>query len=111
MRRSTVIALGVFAILLVAAGWVLSRKPERGIQRINFSGLQASLIDRISVTGAHPIELTKDGLNWHMANGREADGDVVQNLLANSLKVVSSDVLAQDANHSLPPWADRDRMR
>lgn len=101
MQRSTVMAMGVFVVLLLAAGWVLTRKPERGIQRINFSGLQASLIDRISVTGAHPIELTHDGAVWHLANGREADGDLVQNLLTNSLKVVSADVLAQDANHSL----------
>ena len=101
MQRSTLIAVTVFGILVVAAGWVMTRKPERGIQRINFAGLQASLIDRIVVTGAHPVELKKDGAVWRLANGREADNDAVQALLNTALRVTSSDVLAQDANHSL----------
>ena len=101
MQRSTLIAVVVFGVLLVAAGWVLTRKPERGIQRVNFSGLQASLIDRVVVSGGHAMEAKKDGNLWRLANGREADGDLLQNLLASTLRISSSDVLAQDANHSL----------
>ena len=80
MNRTTLTALAVFAILLLAVVLRVGQETERGISRISLAHVKPDAIDRIVVRGDNPAEFRKDGEIWRLANGREAEANAVMRL-------------------------------
>jgi hypothetical protein len=97
MKKSTILALLVFAGLLAAVVVSLRQKPERGITRIGFASVDTAAIDRVEVAGPKPVTLIKKGEAWQLENGKAADADAVKRLLEAIPKVVSSTQVTRDS--------------
>lgn len=97
MKRSTLLALAVFAALLVGAVVLLTQKPERGISRVSFADLQKDAIDRLVWSGKNAAEVKRQGTTWQLANGKQADNAALGRLLDALVKVTSSNLLTRDA--------------
>jgi hypothetical protein len=95
MNKSTIIAVLVFAALGAAAVVTLRDKPERGITRISFAGIDPAKVDRVVVTGPHPIELTRDGETWKVGDKR-ADAGTVKTMLDTVKLIESGDVVTRN---------------
>lgn len=97
MKRTTWVALGVFAALLVAVAVLWRGAPERGITRLSFPGLHGAGIDHVVVTGKQPVELRRENESWKLVDGRAADPEAVKRLVDATAKLVSSDLVSEDA--------------
>ena len=98
MNRTTLTALAVFAILLLAVVLRVGQETERGISRISLAHVKPDAIDRIVVRGDNPAEFRKDGEIWRLANGREAEANAVMRLMESIPKIASSDLVTRDPN-------------
>ncbi len=98
MNRSTLLVLGVFVALMVAAVALVTRSPERGITRISFADLDTKKVDRLEIGGKNAVNLVKKDDGWYIEGGRRADGDAVQRLLDALGKVKSSDLVTRDSS-------------
>jgi len=96
MKKSTAIVAVVFVALLVGAYWLMSKKPERGITRISFAAVDKDKIDRVVIGGPNATELRKQGEQWQLASGKEADADAVKRLVEAIPKVDSTDLVTKD---------------
>jgi len=96
MKRSTLVAIAAFVVLLVAALWVTSQSPERGIARFAFE-VPKDRVDRLVFAGKNPAELKKDGAVWKLAGGRLADAAAVTRLVDALTSLKSSDQLTADS--------------
>jgi hypothetical protein len=95
MNKSTLIAVLVFAALAAAAVVTLREKPQHGMTRISFTGVDPAAVDRIVIKGPHPIELTRTGETWTV-DGKRADATAVKNLLDTVKLVESADVVTRN---------------
>jgi len=98
MKKSTLISLAVFGLLLAMAVFVTTRKPERGMTRLSFADVKVDGADRITITGKNPVELVKRDGVWRLANGKLADAGAVTRLLESVPKMKSNDLLSADAS-------------
>ena len=96
MKKSTLVAVLVFAALVLVVILISGDRSERGITRISFAQVDTSLIDRIVVTGKNPVELQKEGESWKVADGRKADESAVKRVLEAVGKITSSDLTTRD---------------
>ncbi|MBI3180167.1 MAG: DUF4340 domain-containing protein, partial [Deltaproteobacteria bacterium] len=96
MKRSTLIAIGVFAALVVAATVTLTRAPERGMARLSFAAVDTAHIDRIEITGKNPVTLVREGEAWRVEGGKLADAAQVKRLVDSIPKMASSDLAGED---------------
>lgn len=72
MKKGTIVALVVFAGLLALVVWRSRKPPERGITRLSFASLSPKAIDRLEISGPKPIEMSKKGDGWILADGKAA---------------------------------------
>ncbi|MBI5546204.1 MAG: DUF4340 domain-containing protein, partial [Deltaproteobacteria bacterium] len=96
MKKSTLIALLVFAGLLAGAVVTLRQKPERNITRISFAAVDKSKIDRLEITGKNPIVAEKKGERWVLGDGKDAEETAVQGALDAIVKVESSELITRN---------------
>lgn len=96
MKKSTAIVVVVFVALLAGAWWLMSKKPERGISRISFAAVDKDQVDRIVIGGPNATELRKQGDQWQLAGGKEADAEAVKRLVEAIPKVDSTDLVTRD---------------
>lgn len=96
MKKSTLISVVVFLVLLLAV--ILSRggRSERGMTRISFAAVEPASIDRVVITGPNPVELERKGETWLLADGREADPRAVQRLVEAIPRIESSNLVTED---------------
>lgn len=97
MKKGTILASVVFAVLLIGAAMSLNRKPERGITRLSFATVDKAGIDKLEISGPNPVELQKKDGKWVLANGKEADQTAVQNALDAIPKIDSSDIVTSNS--------------
>jgi hypothetical protein len=97
MKKSTLIAVVVFAALLAGVIWVQTRAPERGITRISFAEVDATAIDRIEITGKNPVKLKKDGELWRVESGKEADAAGAKRAAEAVPQIQSTDFVTKDS--------------
>ncbi len=95
MQRRTIVALGVFAVLLVATLASAARREEGGISRLDLSGIDTSTIDTIVIEGEETTTLVKDGENWK-TDGRRADQSAVDAVLKALGQVKSTRLVTQN---------------
>ncbi len=95
MKKSTLVAIVVFVALLVGVGYVLTRKPERGISRMSFATVDKATIDRLEITGKNPVTLVKQDGVWRLEGGKAADNAAVDRLLESIPKLGSSDLVTK----------------
>ncbi len=96
MKRTTLITIGLFAILLVAAVLINDRPVQRGAEKLSFASLDPAAVDSLTLQGPDEavIELTKEGEVWTLADGHMADPDMVKRALEGLQSVDSSEVLS-----------------
>lgn len=97
MKKSTILAIAVFAALLVGALAMMREKPERGITRISFADVKPDQVSRIETRGKSSVKLTKDGDVWKLEDGKRADSVAIQRLLEAIPKIQSSTVVTRNA--------------
>jgi hypothetical protein len=97
MKKSTIIAIAVFAVLLIGALAMLREKPERGITRVSFADIKPDQVTRIETRGKASVEMTKEGDAWKLADGKRADAVAIQRLLETIPKIQSSTVVTRNA--------------
>ncbi|MFH1810046.1 MAG: DUF4340 domain-containing protein [Pseudomonadota bacterium] len=98
MKKSTILAVLVFAGLLALAVTSLNRKPERGITRISFASVDTATIDRVEIQGPKPVTLMQKDGAWTLDNGKSADADAVKRLLDAIPTIDSSTLITSDSN-------------
>lgn len=94
MKRSTLIALVVFAGLVALAVVKLSEKKERGIERVSLAQVDATKLDRIELSGKNTAALVKEGDVWKY-EGRKADEAAIKQLLEAIGKLESSELVTK----------------
>jgi|GEM_PF-1614927 len=96
MRRSTLVTLGIFILLLAAVLLLRGRPVERGSSRLSFAGLDLDGVDRLTaVEGGKRVELQREGRAWTIAGtGALADGTVVTRALEGLKSVDTSEVVS-----------------
>lgn len=99
MKKSTLIILVAFAALAALAYVRWSKPVERGITRLNLAKVDPKEVDKLSVTGQMPVEITRSGEVWTLADGREADQTAVARALEAAGKLQSSDLLVRGSEH------------
>ncbi len=92
MRRATLISLLVFGSLLVLVLLMLGQKAERGMRRMDLTQIDVTAVDHISIRGASPVELMREGDLWRI-DGRPANAYSVKALLESMAHMRSSDLL------------------
>lgn len=98
MNKSTIAALLVFAGL-AAGAYVTFRQPaERGVTRISFADVEPDRVTRVVVEESDKVELKKDDGAWKV-EGKLADKDAVERLLAAVEKIDSSDLASRNEEH------------
>jgi hypothetical protein len=96
MKKSTIIAIAVFVLLLVGALAMLREKPERGITRVSFAEVKPDQVSRLEAGGKTPVKMTKDGDVWKLESGKRADGVAIGRLLEAIPKIQSSTVVTRN---------------
>jgi hypothetical protein len=94
MNRSTLLAVVVFAALAAAAVVTLREKPERGITRISFTGVEPESVTAVVIEGSNPMELRKQDGVW-MVGGKRADEDAVKRVLDAAVRMESSELVTR----------------
>ena len=97
MKKSTIIALLVFAALLTVVFLSSKEKNEHGIQRVSFASLKTDQIDKIEISGKKAVTLLKKGEAWTLKNGKDADGKAVQRLIDALPKISSTHLVSSDS--------------
>jgi len=98
MNKNTLVALGVFVALAVAAVWSTGRKSERGISRVSFASVDSDAITRVEMTGKNAVALEKKGEDWTVApKGKKADANAVKRLVESIEKINTSDLVSKDS--------------
>jgi hypothetical protein len=98
MKKSTLIALVVFLALGIGVVVTMTRKPEAGISRVSFAGINKDDIDRVEVTGKNPITLVKQEGAWKVENGKAADSAAIDRMLESIPKLKSSELVTKSAD-------------
>jgi hypothetical protein len=96
MKKSTIIAIVVFAALLAGAVAMLREKPERGITRVSFAGVKPDEISRLETSGKAATKLAKEGEVWKLEGGKRADAVAIGRLLEAIPKIQSSTVVTRN---------------
>jgi len=96
MKQSTIVAVLIFVALGAAAYYSMTRKPERGITRVDFAQVDPAVISAVAISGKNPIQIKKDGELWKLGNGKEADAASVKRLVDKIPEIVSSHVVTKD---------------
>jgi hypothetical protein len=97
MKKSTILAIAVFAVLLVGALAMLREKPERGITRVSFADVKPDQVSRIETRGKSSVKMAKEGDVWKLEDGKRADSVAIQRLLEAIPKIQSSTVVTRNA--------------
>ena len=92
MNKNTIIALGVFGLLIVLTIVSTSEKAERGMQRMSLTHVETERIDKIKISGKKSAELVKQSDHWTV-QGKRADKNAVKQLLEAIGKVASKDLV------------------
>jgi len=95
MNKSTLLAVLVFAALAAAAIVTLREKPERGITRLSFRGLEPEAVTAIEIEGPNPVQLRKQDGVW-MVEGKRADEAAVKRLLDAVAAVDTSNLVTRN---------------
>ena len=95
MKKSTLIALAVFVALMAGVAVIMTRKPEAGISRVSFAGVNKDDIDRIEISGKNPVVLSKQEGVWKLENGKAADSSAIDRVLESIPKLKSSDLVTR----------------
>jgi len=96
MKRSTIIIIVLFVILLGLA-IMLSKKPaERGNQHLDLTGIDSSSIQSLKITAPEDkkIELKKEENLWKLADGHLADPDALNRATEALLEIKTSDLIS-----------------
>ncbi len=96
MSQKTIISVIVCAALWAVAG-VSMRQGERGITRIDFSGVDIDSIDAIEITGAKTATLKKTDDTWTIA-GKRADAGAIKRLADAIPKISSTSIITSNAD-------------
>jgi hypothetical protein len=96
MKRSTLVALVIFAALLAVVLLVRSRPVERGSDRLSYAALDPEAIDRLTVVeGEQRVELEREGRAWRVtATGALADRDSLERALEGIQSIDTSEVVS-----------------
>lgn len=95
MRRSTLVAVAAFVVLLLAVLLVERGGMERGTETLDLTSVDASNVDGLSIhEGEQTIDLTKvDGV-WRLDSGRLADRSAIERAVDAIAAIDSSDVIS-----------------
>ena len=98
MRRTTLIVVAVFAVLLIAV-LLTNRGPvERGTERLELGGLDAEAARKIVVTsGEATLEVVREDGVWRLTDGHLADPETVDRALDALREIATSDVITDSA--------------
>lgn len=97
MSKSTVIALGVLAILIVATVAVTNQTEERGITRVDFSAIAKDTVDTLVISGSNSVDMKKKDGVWVVADtGKDVDSTMIERALDTVNKIVSSDLVTRN---------------
>ncbi len=96
MNRTTLVAVGVFVLLLVGVFATQRDTPERGIERVSFSSLEKDRVDVLEIRGPNEVTLTKNDGQWRVDGvGKDADASMVERALDQLMKVETSDLVTK----------------
>jgi len=100
MKRSTLIVVSLFIVLLAAA-LMLSKKPaQRGGQELDLSSLTPETLSGITVKAPESekaVTLRKEGETWKLADGHLADPEAVQRALDAIGEIRTTDLVSTSA--------------
>lgn len=96
MKKSTLIAIVVFAALLAGALAMLREKPERGISRLSFKDVAPDQVTRLESRSASIVKMIKDGEIWKLENGKRADAVAIERVLESIPKIESATVVTRN---------------
>ena len=100
MKRSTLIVVSLFIVLLVAA-LMLSKKPaQRGGQELDLSSLTPETLSGVIVKapeGEKTVTLRKEGGIWKLADGHLADPEAVKRALDAIGEIRTTDLVSTSA--------------
>ena len=97
MKKSTLLLLTVFAVLLFAVFVRLSETPERGISRLSLGTMDSTKATKLEISGKNAVTLHKDEDIWKLDNGLLADEKVVTRALQALAEINSSDLVTRNA--------------
>ncbi len=98
MRRSTVIAVAVFVVLLLTVLLVQRSDMERGTDTLDLTFLDPAAVDGITIQeGETAVALTRADGTWRLEGGRLADRAAVERALEGLAEIASSDVVSSSA--------------
>lgn len=101
MKRSTLIVLGLF-VLLLALALMLSKKPaQRGTRELDLSSIKAKELAAIEIQKAgeeKPVELAKKDGVWKLKDGHLADPDAVDRAVKAISEISTDDFISRSAS-------------
>ncbi|MEE8410048.1 MAG: DUF4340 domain-containing protein, partial [Myxococcota bacterium] len=98
MKKSTLVAVGVFVALAVGVVLSITRKAERGVSRVTFKEVDHQSITRVAITGKNPVTLEKDGDAWKVEkNGKAADPNMVKRLVEAIPTIDTTDLVTRSS--------------
>lgn len=98
MRRSTVLAVAVFVVLLLAVLLVQRSDMERGAEILDLTSLDPAAVDGLTIQeGGTAVELARADGTWRLESGRLADRAAIERALEGLAEVASSDVVSSSA--------------
>lgn len=96
MNRTTMIAVGVFVLLVIGVVVTRDEAPERGIERVSFTSIEEDQVTALKVSGPNEVTLTKSDDRWQVEGlGKDADASMVSRALEQVRKVNSSDLVTE----------------
>ncbi len=97
MKKSTLLALVVFAVLAVIAFSTLGGRPERGVSRLDLTGVAADSIDAVVLgDDDDAIRIEKSEGEWRV-DGKRADARAVDRMIESLVSARSGDLATRKA--------------
>lgn len=96
MKRSTLVAIAIFAVLLGTVLLLRGRPVERGSSRLSLAAVDPESVDRLTVVdGTQRVELERQDRAWRVAgSGALADGVALTRALEGLRSVDTSEVVS-----------------
>jgi hypothetical protein len=95
MKKSTLIAIVVFAGLAVAAALVLREEPQRGIAELSLADVDPGAVDRVRIGADEEISIEKKDDIWTL-DGLRADATAVERMVESLAAARSDDLTSRN---------------